>query len=108
MVEVLRTTPGYINTQIKDRQLLCLPRKVNKNDEKQIPNKYCHYLEDRGHNTSEYRDLLKQLWRLYEDGKNEDVRKRHMVRTRLPGLGMKEAEQGHRGMIAQCPHVKPC
>lgn len=33
-------------------------------------------------------------------GKNEDIKKRHIIRIRSPDLGMMEAEQEDRGMIA--------
>lgn len=58
-------TFGHVFNQIKDQQLLGPARRI-KDNSKQNPNKYCHYHEGTGHNTSECRDLMRQLWRLYE------------------------------------------
>lgn len=56
-------TPGHVFNQIKDRELLGPSRRIKESGKKN-PNKFCAYHEAKGHNTSECRDLLRQLWRL--------------------------------------------
>lgn len=66
---------AYIFNAIRDRQILALPRKMMKKIDKLNPNKHLTYHDNIGHNTRECQDLLRQLWKLFEEGKvNEFVK----------------------------------
>lgn len=47
--------------------MLYPPQKIIKGMGKLNQQKYFHYHEAVGHNTGECRDLLKKLWKLYDD-----------------------------------------
>lgn len=56
--------------------MLSLALKVIREMGRLNPNKYCHYHRAIGHNTSECRDLLRQLWKLHKDGRLDEFVKR--------------------------------
>ncbi|KAL6570531.1 hypothetical protein OROGR_000081 [Orobanche gracilis] len=73
LLRELDLSPEYILTAIKDRDWLTKPKPIRDNGHLDR-NKFCAYHKSSGHNTSQCRDLLRQLWRLFEAGSIEAIR----------------------------------
>lgn len=55
--------------KIRDKQWLSKPRQIMQEKYKLNPSNYCSYHKSIRHQTDNFIDLLRQLWRLYEEGK---------------------------------------
>ncbi|KAL8548386.1 hypothetical protein ACS0TY_007633 [Phlomoides rotata] len=66
---VLSVKIDTVYNNIKDRSWLSQPRKIFADESKFNKRRFCSYYGNIGHFTSECRDLLRQLWKFYEDGR---------------------------------------
>ncbi|KAL8531186.1 hypothetical protein ACS0TY_007985 [Phlomoides rotata] len=67
--KVLSISIDSLYDEVKNRGWLSAPRKIMQERSKLNKWKYCAYHGDIGHYTSKCRDLMRQLWKYYEDGK---------------------------------------
>ncbi|KAL8533077.1 hypothetical protein ACS0TY_009359 [Phlomoides rotata] len=80
--KVLSISVDALYDEVENRGWLSAPRKIIQERSKLNKWKFCAYHGDIGHYTSECRDLLRQLWNFYEDGKlTEFVKKLLVPRT---------------------------
>ncbi|KAL8555747.1 hypothetical protein ACS0TY_003526 [Phlomoides rotata] len=76
IVDKLIETPAFVLNamQHSGKKLLKKPHPIKATQKELDFDRFCHFHDSPGHNTSQCRNLLRQLWKLFEEGKlNEYV-----------------------------------